>query len=203
MRESNTKINIILDGNSIPNGYSSALTTRLTTLYGSGNYSYYNASVGGQTIDDGTATCMQGRSAIYVKNNVYGFARYNILLFQELRNEMNVNGSTPAQAKAKLISYVQSIKASLPSYCILKAVFITAIADNECGANISTANSLVTADTSGTIDNTINLYGYSSVNGAFNDFTSGIYNADQTHPNATGYSEAGIFIANQLYSLYP
>lgn len=203
-RGNNTKINIILDGNSIPNAYSNELTTQLNALYGAGNYTYYNACVGGQTIDD-----MVTRINIYIKNNIQGFASKNILIFQELRNQMQVGGSTPAQTYAKAKTYCQTVRAALPSTCSIKIGLITAIADDDQGANIPAVNALCEADTSGDWDFIIDLYNLDGGAGATfanslntNPWYSG-GGYDGTHPNSTGETAAGDFVGTEVYALYP
>lgn len=197
-RANNTKINIILDGNSIPNLYQDELTTKLTALYGAGNYTFVNISVGGQTIDD-----MITRINQYCKNSMQGFASKNILVFQEIRNQVFVAGNTYTEAYNKAKTYCQTIRAALPSTCTLKIGIITPIADDDTTTAMPNARSLILADTSGDWDFVIDLYNYSDAGGAFNDYTSGFYQVDQTHPNATGQTAAGNFVGDSIHTLYP
>lgn len=215
MREVPTIMNIILDGNSIPAAYGTDLDTQLTALYGAGNYRFTNISVGGQTIDNGTANCMQGRINQFLINNIRGFSVINVLLFQEIRNEMFVNGSTPAQAVAKAVTYCNTVRAALPSHVNIDIRCITPIADDDTGLDIDTARGLIIADSSGAWDGYFDLFAQN--NGGTGTFTSdnppptvtsgnayysgGSY--DGTHPNATGRAAAGLYLANQIYALYP
>jgi len=203
-RDTNTKINIILEGNSIPNAYSSDLVTQLDSLYGAGNYTYTNSAGSGNTLDD-----MIANFRTDVINKIQGFARENVFIFQEGRNQMVTGGSTPAEAYAKAKTYVQGIRAALPSTCSIKIGLITAIADDDAGANIATYNALCVADTSGDWDFIIDLYNLSGGGGAtFSDslitnpwYSGGGY--DGTHPNATGKAAGGVFVGDEVFAECP
>lgn len=215
MREVSTKINIILDGNSIPSAYGVDVISRLDTLYGAGNYFFTNICVPGQTIDNGLSNCMQARIQQFVINSIRGFSTVNILLFQEIRNEMFVNGSTPAQAVAKAVTYCNTVRSLVPSHVNLKIAHITPIADDDTGLNIDAARALILADTSGAWDHVTDLHGYfvsttekftSDQSGATVKNTNILYNGgsfDGTHPNATGRTAAGVFVGNAIHTLYP
>lgn len=190
---------VLIDGNSLVQQSVNYLATAFNNVYGAGNYEYKNIAVGGQTTTDMIAD-VNTEVAKYL-------SRYRdvTLVVQEIRNEIAVNGATGTQAAQKMEDYCQAVKLLCPNVDIF--VVLTSASYSPGGvlpvlSEIPTANSLLSASTSGNIDYTIDLYNYDNFS---NPTAKPPFSSDSVHyeNSANGRGLQSDFIANQVALIKP
>lgn len=184
----------IFDGNSlVAQGYGiGSYSSALDAEFGAGNYSAYQTAVGGQNVDN-----MDGRLTAYVLPLLN--RHLNVwYVCQPGRNQIKQTADTNAQILAKIQGLYQTVKTAVSNTktaCVLTSASVLGGGDYTPMTDISTLNSLISAESSGYIDYKFDLHGHST----FGTIGGSVFQSDHVHySNPAGMNAAANFVVGQI-----